>query len=456
MYCDALTVSALVDELRHKLIGGRVQRVLMVDSLTVGLELYAHQQRHHLLLSAQAEQGGRAHLVSHKLRRGLASASPLLLRLRKHARGAHLTAVQQPPAERILQLTLERDDGTVMLIAELMGPRSNIILIETDTTILECVKHIPPHQNRHRVLLPGHPYIPPPPQQKLEWANLTPGRLNKALQEQDDALLWQRLVGTVRGVSPLLAREVAHRATGDAQAPSAQVDRVLAELEQLLRLPATGDWEPTVALQDGQVVAFAPYVLTHCVQHERRESISAAMEAFYTEQLGADPYAAARQRVREQIDRQQERQERKREALLRAQPSDERLATLRQKGELLLAYASQIEQGQEMLIVPYHTDQPPLHIALDPARSAVENAQRYFWQYEKAKSAAQEVPKRLAEVDNTLDYLEQLATDLALAEDQPGIAEVEAALAAAGFAPQKRQRQPHARRRCALCRKTAL
>jgi len=46
MYCDALTVSALVDELHHKLIGGRVQRVLMVDPLTVGLEVYAHRQRH--------------------------------------------------------------------------------------------------------------------------------------------------------------------------------------------------------------------------------------------------------------------------------------------------------------------------------------------------------------------------------------------------------------------------
>jgi len=442
MYCDALTVSALVDELRHKLIGGRVQRVLMVDPLTVGLELYVHPQRHYLILSAQPEQGGRAHLVSYKLRRGLASASPLLLRLRKHVRGAHLTAIEQPPAERILQLTLERADGAVMLIAELMGPRSNIILIEADTTILECAKPVPSSQNRYRVLLPGHPYVPPPPQKKLEWAHLTPGRLNKALQEQDDALLWQRLVAAVRGVSPLLAREVVHRATGDAQAPTAQVKRVLAELERLLCLPIAGDWEPTVALQDRRVVAFAPYVLTHFARHERHESMSQAMEAFYTQQLGADPYAAARQRVQQQIDRQRERQEQKREALLRAQPSVERLVMLRQKGELLLAYASQIAQGQEMLIVPYHTDQPPLHILLDPAESAVENAQTYFRQYEKAKNAAEEVPKRLAEVDSALDYLAQLATDLALAEDQPGIAEVGAALAEAGFAPQKRQRPP--------------
>ncbi len=442
MYCDALTVSALVAELREKLIDGRVQRVLMVDPLTVGLELYAQQQRHYLILSAQPEQGGRAHLVSHKLRRGVDTASPLLLRLRKHARGAHLIAVEQPAAERILRLTLQGHDATVMLIAELMGRLSNIILIEEDTTILECIKYIPARQNRYRVLLPGHPYVPPPLQQKLEWAALTVGRLNKALQEQHNELLWQRLVGAVRGVSPLLAREVVFRATGDAQASTAEAGQLLAELEPLLRLPATGEWEPTVALQDSQVVAFAPYTLTHYVRHEARASISHAMEAFYVQQVGADPYAAVRQRVQEHIDRQRERQEQKRAALLRAQPSEERLATLRQKGELLLAYASQIQPRQETLIVPYQAGQPALHIELDPTRSAVENARRYFRQYEKAKSAAEEVPQRLVEVERTLDYLGQLATDLALAEDQPGIAEVEAALAAAGFAPQRRQRRP--------------
>jgi predicted ribosome quality control (RQC) complex YloA/Tae2 family protein len=441
MFCDALTVSALVDELRRQLIGGRVQRVLMVDPLTVGLEVYAHRQRQHLVLSAQPELGGRAHLVSYKLRRGIATASPLLLRLRKQVRGAHLTAVDQPPAERILQLTFERQDGVVILLAELMGRRSNVILIEEDTTILECVKHIPARQDRYRVLLPGHPYVPPPPQQKLDAAALTAGRLNKALQEQDDELLWQRLVRAVRGVSPLLAREVVHRVTGDVQAPAAEARRVLEELQRLLRLPASGEWEPTVALQGGNVVAFAPYLLTHYAPHERRESISLAMEAYYAQQIGADPYGAARQRVQRRIDRQRERQERKREALLRAQPSEERMTALRQKGELLLAYASQIQSGQETLVVPYEAGQAALHIALDSSRSAVENAQRYFRQYEKAKSAAEEVPRRLAEVDRTLEYLEQLATDLAQAEDQPGIADVESALVAAGFAPPKRQRQ---------------
>jgi predicted ribosome quality control (RQC) complex YloA/Tae2 family protein len=60
-------------------------------------------------------------------------------------------------------------------------------------------------------------------------------------------------------------------------------------------------------------------------------------------------YAAARDRVQRQINSQRERQRCKRQAQLRAQPSEERLTALCQKGELLLAYASQIEPGQETL-----------------------------------------------------------------------------------------------------------
>ena len=97
MFCDALTVAAVADELRHKLVGGRsspldggrIQQMLAVDQWVVGMEVYANHQRHYLLLSAQPEEGGRIHLIPEKLRRGLESSTPLLLRLRKCADSGH-------------------------------------------------------------------------------------------------------------------------------------------------------------------------------------------------------------------------------------------------------------------------------------------------------------------------------------------------------------------------------
>jgi predicted ribosome quality control (RQC) complex YloA/Tae2 family protein len=444
MYCDALTLTAVAAELHDKLLGGRIQRVFLLHRLAVGLEVYAHRQRHYLLISAQPEEGGRVHLVPDKLRRGPDLPTPLFLRLRKWARSAHLTAIRQPPAERILRLTIEGREGTMALVAEVMGRRSNIILVGEDGTILECAKHIPAHQNRYRVLLPGYLYVPPPAQKKADPLAMSPDTLAPLLKEQDaELLLWQKLVASLRGVSPLLAREAVFRTTGDARSGEGDAATALEELQQLLNLGATGKWRPTVALEEGEVIAYAPYALTQYGQHEARETISAAMNSYYGQQSGRDAYAVARNKLLEVIAQQRQRQLRKRRALARSEPTPGRLEELRRHGELLLAYAHQVSPGQEYLVVDLGLGELPETIALDPHRSAIENAQDYFRRYEKAKSAVAEVPRVLAKVDAELAFLGQLSTDLDLATDRSGIEAVRSALQHAGYlAPSRRNVRP--------------
>ncbi len=434
MYCDALTLTAVAAELQEKLLGGRIQRVFLLHRLAVGLEVYAHRQRQYLLISAQPEEGGRVHLVSDKLRRGPDSSTPLFLRLRKSAHTAHLTDIRQPPAERILRLTIEGREGTTVLVAEVMGRRSNVILVGADGTILECARHIPASQNRYRVLLPGYLYVPPPALKKADPLSLSPGTLARLLGEQDaELLLWQKLVNALRGVSPLLAREAVYRATGDAGSGEADVAAVLEQLQQLLNLGTTGEWRPTVAMEDGRVIAYAPYALTQYAQRETRETISEAMTSYYGQQSGRDAYAVARNELSQAIAQQRQRQLRKRKALARSEPTPGRLEELRRHGQLLLAYAHQVSPGQENLVVDLGLGELPVSIVLDPHRSAIENAQDYFRRYEKAKSAVDEVPQVLAKVDAELAFLDQLSTDLDLATDRSGIEAVRSALGQAGY-----------------------
>lgn len=453
MFCDALTLAAVADELRLKLVGGRIQQVLAVDRATIGLEVYAHHQRHYLLISAQPEEGGRVHLVQEKLRRGLESPTPLLLRLRKCAGGGYLTDVQQPPHERLLFLTVEGTSGMVVVIAEVMGRLSNIVLREEDGTILECARHVRATQNRYRVLLPGYAYTPPPPQRKEDATALTAAHLTELLAALDtEQTLWKRLVAVVRGVSPLLAREIVYRSTADAESMAANVDALLEHLNELVHLPETRQWQPTIGLREGTVAAYAPYALTHYTERQPRPSISEAMVDYYAQQHVDDglhqdiasAYAVSKQRVQGLIAAARERQLRKQEALLRAQPSAGMLEGLRHKGELLLAYGHGVSPGQTELIVTLSEAEPAVHITLDPALSPIENAQEYFRRYEKAKGAAAAVPGLLASVEAELAYLEQLSTDLDLAEDQPGIAAVERALSEAGHVPKTSKARPPA------------
>ena len=104
---DSLTIAAVVDELNETILDGRVQRVLLLDRLTIGLELYAGA-RHQLLLSADARDA-RIHLVrgEGRLTGDAAHVTPLFLLLRKYARGARLVRIyQDPPLERVVFLRL--------------------------------------------------------------------------------------------------------------------------------------------------------------------------------------------------------------------------------------------------------------------------------------------------------------------------------------------------------------
>ncbi|NOG49173.1 MAG: hypothetical protein HND48_06780 [Chloroflexi bacterium] len=69
MNLDALTLSALLDELMDTIVGGRIQDAIDVNDDSVGLEIYADHRRHYLYLSADP-QTPRVHLVTDKLRRG--------------------------------------------------------------------------------------------------------------------------------------------------------------------------------------------------------------------------------------------------------------------------------------------------------------------------------------------------------------------------------------------------
>ena len=53
---DWLTARAVAAELREKIAGGRVQAVVPLNGLALGFEIYAHQARHYLYVSAETSE----------------------------------------------------------------------------------------------------------------------------------------------------------------------------------------------------------------------------------------------------------------------------------------------------------------------------------------------------------------------------------------------------------------
>ena len=97
--------------------------------------------------------------------------TPFLLLLRKYVRDGRLESLSQPPLERVLELRVSKrdDEGSaseVGLIIEVMGRRSNAVLVSEDGAIMDALRRASAEKNPIRPILPRRRYEPPPAQDR--------------------------------------------------------------------------------------------------------------------------------------------------------------------------------------------------------------------------------------------------------------------------------------------------
>lgn len=435
MYLDVFTLSALVDEFMDTLVGARIQDVLDVDDTGIGFEVYGDRKRRYLYLSADT-QTPRILLLDEKLRRGLVKPTQLGLLFRRYAEGGLIEHVSQPPWERILQLDVTGPEGAISIVVEPMERRSNLLLLQKGI-ILDCMRRVGPDENRYRLSLPAHDYKLPPPQVgKLDPTHVIAEEVEAFFEQNNDPKrkTQQVLASRLLGVSPLLAKEIVYRASGDANQKASEADpgRLYEALRVLVEPLAKRDWQPGIVENESGVLAYSVYPIESIDTWRRTESLSEALMAYYGAPVGEDAYRAAKVPVQEAIHEAQVKLGARLASLERSLTDEQDRDILRQSGELILAYQYALQPGQAELKAQYDLDAPELVIKLDPQLSALDNAQAYFGRYDKAKKALDDVPRLIAETRNELAYLAQLTTDLEFASSWPEIDEVRQILQAGG------------------------
>ena len=144
--------------------------------------------------------------------------------LRKHLVGGRVAAVTQPPLERLVRLELDVTDdfgqpGRRTLVLEAMGRRSNLILLDGEGRIIDCLRRVDADMSAARQVLPGLYYEPPASVGRLpvteETENGFREKISAANPERSvDAFLLDHYFG----ISPLIARELAFRSAGETDA----------------------------------------------------------------------------------------------------------------------------------------------------------------------------------------------------------------------------------------------
>ena len=455
MPLDAICLTAVVRELQKELLGLRIEKIQQPGRDQVILSLRGGRK---LLLSAGANQA-RLHLTT--ISRENPAAPPMFcMLLRKHLAGGRISAIQQPALERVVSLTIDMVDelgepGQRKLVLECMGPRSNLILLDGQDRIVDCLRRVDMEMSPDRQVLPGLFYRLPPAQDKLDPLAVEDAELDRlfsqAGQETECASL---LLSSFFGLSPLICREIACRGCGSGDA------RLLSEVDRTRLKAAFLDWQNTVKEEhftayllsrDGKPFDFSYQTITqygNSVEGQEYDSFSLLLDAFYETREQMERVRQRGQDLQRAASNARDRMRRKLALQEKEYAKTQDRETLRIRGELITANLYRMEKGQALLRAQnyYDPDCREVDIPLDPLLTPQQNAAKYFKQYSKAKTAETYLTEQMEIARRERDWLESVLDELSRAETEQDFADIRRELREAGYLKGQPPRKKEPRR----------
>lgn len=430
MAFDGIMMTMVRREMSDALIGSRVSQIYQ-------------PARDELVFAFRTREGSRKVLVrlSDSPRVHISSCSienppvpPMLcMLLRKRLGGARLEDITQPQNERVLCLHFEAvneigDREKLKLYIEIMGRYSNAVLTDGEDKVIETVKRIDFSESEQRVLLPKLPYELPQMQDKLWIEESSVDAICERIEVTggDD----RAVLHTIQGVSPMIAREIVYRAADS---------NMQTQVSWLKALVEEGVGEPTLVYKaDGSPMDFCFMDIRQyegALKVKRFDSYSELLDTFFS-----DRDRIARMRAKSNdlnkllsntIDRLSRKINLQRADLKKCADREQ----LRIKGDLLQANLYRIERGSTAVTVDnfYAEDNAPMTITLNPTISPAMNAQRFYKEYNKAKTRETMLTQQIEKATAELSYIESVQDMLSRCETEAELAAIRAELREEGY-----------------------
>ena len=452
MAFDAYFLTAVLEEIREKAIGARVEKIHQPSRDTVILLLRCEQGREKLLF-APNPAAPRLHMTTANPENPPEPPMFCML-LRKHLQGARLASITQPPMERAATFRFDCTDEMgypvqKSLVAELMGRTCNLYLLGPDGHIIDCLRRIGLDETTKRPALPGLCYQEPEKVQKqnpLEWN--AENYVNLLTAPGSDVLA-DRLMDTLGGLSPLVCREAALFAAGDvdARVETLEISAVAEKLHIFFRenLEHPEPWY--YAQADGMPKQFAFCPIREYGSCQKAESFTALLDQYYIVRDRRDAMRQKSQSLRKTVSNLCQRIQRKlaiQEKELEATYDRERL---RQLGDIVTANIHRIIKGTTTLEAEdfYDEEMKTIQIPISPILSPQQNAAKFYKDYTRMKNAEKELTKQMELGEQELKYLQSVLDELNRAQTEPELEEIRQELAAGGYvrldAARKRMKQ---------------
>ena len=453
MAYSGFLLNALLEELKEKLIGGRINKIYQPSNRELTFTVRNNGANHLLYISANSDYA-QVNILDSKFENPVKPPNFCML-LRKLLQNGFITEVEQLEFERILVIHIDSSDElgyitTKKLIIEIMGKHSNIILINNNDVIFDSIKRVSPFMSSIRQIMPNQAFNLIK-YDKINILNMTKENLFNGLNEFENMKTSNFIFTYFQGFGPMLAKEMCFRSGISFRKKNINLTdelktNLFENLSKFKTIAKEKKFEPYLIQNSttGETIDFSPIFLESFSNENfiqvKTDNFSALVDKYYNSKLVNNSIKQKANTLISLLNKKIKLLEHKisnlNDDLVYADNAEE----FKIKGELITANIYKLKKGMDNITLEnYYDSNSPINIDLVINMSPSRNAQKYFKKYNKLKTAQTEVKRQLTNSVEELNYFENVLNSIEIAEDNATIDEIKLELIESGYIKNKQK-----------------
>lgn len=350
------------------------------------------------------------HLTTAKTANPL-NAPNFCMLLRKHLIGMRIKSISNYDLERIITIELEgfnelNDFITKKLIIELMGKHGNIILVNENNTIIDCLRHLDTFSNSNRDILPAHEYTFPE-SDKISFLNVNSFEEFYNSICKDSSNYISTISNTYTGICKTHLLYLSQKFNLSNDITKTDLEKIYTSLKETINAS-------NLTCKPFEVSNKLDYVVD-IINTPTPLSVNFFLDDYYSKKEETEEFKNYRNNILKLIFAELKKYTKRLNNINQKLEECSTMDTYKLYGELITANLYKIDNSKNLDKIElenYYNNNEKICIPLDKTISPAYNAKKYFKKYNKLKNALHIVGEQKKDTAREIDYIESIIYEL--------------------------------------------
>lgn len=418
MSYDGIVTRKIVNELKEKLLGAKIQKISQPSKNDIVFNLYSMGKSYKLLLSANNNEA-RINITKRKFENPDIAPNFCMV-LRKHINQGKIIEIKQKGLDRVVIFSIASIDEmgfdtSKKLIIEIMGKYSNIVLVDDNYKIIDAIKRVNSQMSSVREILPSLPYeFIDDGKLDVTSDDFTLNIKNLDQKLPDNQVPYKIFQQFFTGFSPAVGKELIYRAGIDDRINWGLVsEKEKAQLNtEFIRLICNlkeGKLKSYIYKDKDKIKDYHSIKLSHLSYLEEvKQTMSEAVDEFFASNKTHDRLNQKKNDLNRKINSNIKAVNKKIKILRDNLYKKDKIDNLKKLGDLLAANIYRLKKGDNNIdVLDFYNNNEKILISIDPSLSPWENVNSLYNKSKKIKASYDYAKEDLPKQEELLKYLNQ-------------------------------------------------